>query len=88
MQCVFLLGTDKACQCEVSADRYGEEQRLSSSWVCENAWESLCPLYQDAMDTGDDRPDQVPDRMPRLHPSRIGHFNRIGGYRVLLPHRV
>ena len=24
--------------------------------------------------------------MPSLHPSRIGHFNRVGGYRALLPH--
>ena len=88
MQCVFLLRTGNACQCEVLADRYGEERRLSSSWVCENAWESLCPHYQDAMDTGERRADNVADEIPRLHPSRIGHFNRIGGYRVLLPHRI
>jgi len=87
MQCVFLLRAGKACHCEVLADRYGEERRLSSSRVCENAWESLCPLYQDAMDTGNERADKVADEIP-LHPSRIGHFNRIGGYRVLLPHRI
>lgn len=88
MQCVFLLRTDEACHCEFLADRYGVERRLSSSWVCEHAWGSLCPLYRDATDTGNERVEKVADEIPRLHPSRIGHFNRIGGYRVLLPHRI
>jgi hypothetical protein len=88
MQCIFLMHTGKACHCEVLAVRHGDARKLPSSSVCENAWESLCPLYKDAMGTGDDRVDKVADEIPRLHPSRIGHFNRIGGYRVLLPHRI
>ena len=88
MQCVFLLRKGKVCHCEVLADQYGVERRIPSSWICENAWESLCPLYQDATDKGKERADDLADEMPRLHPSRIGHFNRIGGYRLLLPHRM
>jgi len=92
MQCVFLLRTDRACHCEVLADRYGDGRQLSSSWLCENALEALCPHYQGAiiMETQQvdmlDMFDLVDYEMPGLHPSRIGHFNRIGGYRVLLPH--
>jgi hypothetical protein len=32
--------------------------------------------------------ERVVDEIPGLHPSRIGHFNRIGGYRDLLTHQT
>ncbi len=92
MQCVFLLQTNGRCQCEILTDRYGDGRQLSSSWLCENALEALCPLYRDTILIQDrqadvfDMFDLLDYEMPSLHPSRIGHFNRIGGYRVLLPH--
>jgi hypothetical protein len=91
MQCVFLLQTDGLCHCEVLADRYGDRQQLSSSWSCQNALETLCPYFQGATLMEDRRVDLadmfdlVDYEMPSLHPSRIGHFNRIGGFRALLP---
>lgn len=92
MQCVFLLRRDGVCHCEVLADRYGDGQQLPSSWLCENALEALCPHYRDAIRMESQRVDLVEMfdlldyEMPSLHPSRIGHFNRVGGYRALLPH--
>jgi hypothetical protein len=88
MQCVFLLRTGKACYCEVLADRYGDGRQLPSSWVCKNAWEALCTHYQDAVDEEAKPAERVVDEMSGLHPSRIGHFNRIGGYRVIQPHQI
>ncbi len=88
MQCVFLLQTGNACYCEVLVDKYGDGRELPSSWVCNsNAWKALCPYYQDEMDEEGKPVERVVDEMSGLHPSRIGHFNRIGG-RDLLDHQI
>jgi len=88
MHCVFSLRRGKACYCEVLADRYGDARELPSSWVCKNAWEALCPCFQDAMDEGAKSVEGVFDEVSALHPSRICRFNRIGGNRALLPHQT
>ena len=88
MQCVFLLRTGEACYCEVLADRYGDGRQLPSSWVCKNTWETHCPYFQDAMDEKGKPVQRVVDEIPGLHPSRIGHLNRIGGYRAILPRQM
>jgi hypothetical protein len=88
MQCVFLVRTGKACYCEVLADRYGDGRDLQSSRMCKNSWEALCPHFQDAMDEEAKCVGSPFDEVSSLHPSCIGHFNRIGGYRVILPHRT
>ncbi len=87
MQCVFLMQRGKTCYCEVLADRYGDSQPLPSSWVCRNGWKTLCPYYEDAMDEQSSPVEGMAEEMAILHPSRIGHFNRIHGHDVVLPYQ-
>jgi hypothetical protein len=86
MQCVFFVRTGTACYCEVLADRYGDVRQLPSSWVCKKSWETRCPYFQDAMDERVEPNERAAQEMWGLHPSRIGHFNRIRGYRDFLAH--
>jgi len=84
MQCPFLLHAGKACYCEVLADRCQDWLRLWSSWVCKNAWEELCPRFKDVMKEAADSPQRLIDDRGSIHPSRIGHINRIGGIHAIL----
>lgn len=85
MQCIFLTQEGKECRCEVLTNKYGNKGQWLSSWVCEHSWESLCPHFQEATQETDRPVQQVVNRMQVLDASLIGHINRIGGYRVLLP---
>ena len=84
MQCPFLLQPGEAFYCEVLADRCGDWLRLCSSWVCRHAWEERCPRFRDVMREVDIPAQEFIDDRGCLHPSQIGHINRIGGVNAIL----
>lgn len=84
MQCPFLLQAGKVCYCEALADRREDWLRLWSSWARKNAWEELCPLFKDVMKQAGNSPQPLIDDKGSIHPSQIGHINRIGGFHAIL----
>jgi hypothetical protein len=85
MQCPFLFRKGKAHYCEVLEDNYGDRRELLYSWICKMVWESHCLYYENVMNEAGTTDQTVVDTPTILNAVRIGHINRIGGCRALLP---
>jgi hypothetical protein len=84
MWCPFVIKSRNGLCCEVLESMYGGRQQIFSRFLCEKAWESLCPYYYDvANGTENDPSITAGTKDPTLCLGHVGHINRIGGHRTL-----